>query len=377
MITQMLAPVHFLPRPQMNRTRVATAPPGSRRKSARAAVWSGVVAFMLLTVGMAAAVDTVVREWRDPEFAHRLIALQKWKEKAPQRPLVVAFGSSRTQMGFSPAAMGFPDEPGSPIVYNCGYRGSPPLGSYMHLLRLLDSGVKPDAVLIQLAPLELRIPGEAERQLAPWTPRLSAGDASRLAPYTEDPNYWRQTWAKSHLLPWQTYHQAVLSHLIPAWQTPLQQITYIWEQMDEYGFTPHFLQDISAEERSKALQTSKEHHGSFLAGELSIEPRTMQLYRDLVGRCRTEGIPVAFFWIPESPIYLSWHVPSFRAETEQFGKQLETELGVLIFPAPTHLDETDFVDGYHLRKVGAEKYSRWLADVYLRPWLQSLGLAKN
>ena len=44
-------------------------------------------------------------------------------------------------------------------------------------------------------------------------------------------------------------------------------------------------------------------------------------------------------------------------------------MGVRVFPAPEHLDEADFMDGYHLLPAGAAKYSRWLADNHLKPWL--------
>ena len=156
MISGLLAKLRLLgsaapPRPKPTPAR------SSRRKSARAAVWSGVAAFAAMTAGMAAAIDTVKSEWRDPEFALRLNQVQEWKAKAPQRPLVLAFGSSRTQMGLSPAAMDFPDEPGSPVVYNFGYRAAHPLGAWFHFTRVLDSGLKPDAVLIQLAAPELMV----------------------------------------------------------------------------------------------------------------------------------------------------------------------------------------------------------------------------
>jgi hypothetical protein len=335
-----------------------------------------VAAFVVLSVGMAAAVDIVRPQWRDPEFAVRVARLREWKAKAPYRPLVVAFGSSRTQMGLSPGVMNFPDEPGSPLIYNCGYRGSPPLGIYLHFTRVLDAGIKPDAVLIQLAPLELRIPGDAERQLALWGVRLSAGDARRLAPYTEDTSCWPVVWGKAHLLAWCNYRQAVLSDLLEDWQTPVQRITYIWNLMDEYGFWPHFLHSVTDDQRHEFLEQSKLMHGEVLDTFTATEPMAWQACAGVVHRCREEGIAVAFFWAPESPTYRSWHSAAFREGSEEFATRLTAELGVPVFPAPTHLEETDFVDGYHLIKTGAEKYSRWLADTHLKPWLKSQGLAK-
>jgi hypothetical protein len=98
MIARVLVLLRLLIQPT-EKSHAAESRPRSRRKSARAAVWYGIAAFALLTAAMATAVDTILPEWRDPEFAVRLEQLRKWKVKAPQRPLVVAFGSSRTQMG--------------------------------------------------------------------------------------------------------------------------------------------------------------------------------------------------------------------------------------------------------------------------------------
>ncbi len=345
-----------------------------RRESARVAIWSGVAMFALLTAGMAAAVDTVVLEWRDPEFAHRLADLRRWKVERPQRPLVVAFGSSRTQMGLAPAVMDFPDEPGSPVAYNCGYRGAHPLGVWLQFTRVLDSGVKPDAILIQLAAVELRVAGPAEGLLAAWAPRFSVGDGCRLAPFTADPTYWPRRWLSSHLCVWSTYRQAVLSDLVPEGQLPAERINYIWELMDRHGFMPYYLQVVPDMERRRSLRQTKGEQGDLLIAGTEPEPRVAQVFRDLVGRCRAEGIPVAFYWMPESPIYRRWCSPAFLAVSAEFGKRLKAELGVSVFAAPEHFEETDFADGYHLLRSGAEKYSRWLADTHLKPWLRSQGL---
>jgi hypothetical protein len=346
-----------------------------RRKSARAAVSSGAAAFLGLTVAMAASLDAARPEWRDPEFALKLNGLRRWQAEAPHRPLVVAFGSSRTQMALSPAAMGFPDEPGSPLVYNFGYRSATPLASYLHFTRVLDSGVRPAALLLQLAPAELMAGEPAERQYAVWAPRFSPGDIRRLAPFTGNPSVFRRAWAVNRLNPWATYRDAVRSDLIPDWQTRIQRLDYVWESMDGYGFAPCNSLSIPDELRPGIEQNVRRAlNGSlraFAPGSLAG-----RVYRDLVGRCRAEGIAVAFFWAPTSPNYRSWQTPETLAAIEEYGRRLAAEHGVVVFPAPEHLEERDFADGYHMLRHGAAKYSRWLADTHLKPWLAARGLAK-
>ncbi len=126
--------------------------------------------------------ETVKPEWRDPEFGHRLRQIREWKNEQPARPLVLVFGTSRAQMGVSPAAMGMPDGPTDPLVYNCGYRGGRPLWAWLNLMRLLDGGVKPDFVLIHLSLAETVAYRSAEVQFAEWGNRLSVADIRQVAP---------------------------------------------------------------------------------------------------------------------------------------------------------------------------------------------------
>jgi hypothetical protein len=351
------------------------APVRSRRKSARAAVWTGVVAFAALTAGLAGALDTVKPEWRDPEFALRLNQVRQWRAKAPHRPLVVAFGSSRTQMGLDPAAMGFPDEPGSPIVYNFGYRGARPLGAWLHLNRVLDSGVKPDAVLIQLAAPELRIDAPAERQYDVWAPRFSRKDIRRLAPFAADDAVFHRAWRVCRLKPWVTYRQAILSDLLPEWNTASQRQEFEWERMDKYGYSPHPRITVAPDVRLRLQEQVRARHAGGLK-DFKPAPIVERLYRDLLARCRAEGIAVAYYWVPLSPTYRSWYPASALAAIEEYDRWLGSELGVTRFPAPEHLSDDDFADGHHLIRHGAAKYSRWLADTHLKPWLAARGLAK-
>ena len=140
----------------------AAGTPGARRRSASRAVWCGAALFAFATAGLALAAETVKPEWRDPEYGHRLRQAKRWKAKRPARPFVLFVGSSRLQYGMSPADMEFPDKPGSPLVYNLGYRSAHPIGVWFQFTRALDDGLAPRAVVIQIAPLEIRYDDPAD-----------------------------------------------------------------------------------------------------------------------------------------------------------------------------------------------------------------------
>ena len=102
-------------------------------------------------------------------------------------------------MGIAPAAMGLADEPGSPLVYNFGYRSGRLFRSCFQLMRVLDGGPRPDRVLIQLSMIDLI--GGIDGELLPteWGSRLGAGDFARLAPYIPDQSEFRRVWLGARL----------------------------------------------------------------------------------------------------------------------------------------------------------------------------------
>src|SRR5262249_35084465 len=151
---------------------------------------------------LAMSVETIKPEWRDPEYGYRLKQLRQWRLEAPDRPLVVVFGSSRTQMGICPAAMGFPDRPGSPVVYNFGYPAGHPGRAWLQFMRLVDAGAKPDIVLFQLAYLELSGPVSGILVPQSWGSRMNAGDCERLAALGSVPAARFGEWASARIGSW-------------------------------------------------------------------------------------------------------------------------------------------------------------------------------
>ena len=319
-------------------------------------------------MGLVALVETAKPEWRDPEFGHHLRQIEAWQHEWPDRPLVVVIGSSRTQMGVSPAAMGLPNGPADPLVYNFGYRGAQPIWAWLNLMRLLDRGIKPDFVLVHIALAECGIPHPAEDQFAAWSSRLSGADVRRLQPYTEDTLRLPALWAATRLTGWSRFAECIRSDVLPDWQPRRTRRSYSWEHMDRHGFVPLLRQGIPPESREEVLQRALQRHARSVAGR-HVSEITRRAHRDLVDRCAAEGIPVAFAWTPESPRYREAHGRAGAEAVVEYTQFINRELQTDVFPAPLHLEETEFADGYHLLPPGAARYSLWLADTHLRPWL--------
>jgi len=341
----------------------------SRRRFARAALGWWAASFVLATAGLAATVETIRPEWRDPEYGHRIRQLRGWKSEAPERPVVLVFGSSRTQMAVAPAAMGFADVPGSPLVYNFGYRAGRLFRSCFQILHVLDEGPRPDFVLIQLSMIDMIGGLDGELFPADWGSRLGAGDFARLGPCLPDQSELRRAWLAARLNGWSAHRQSILSDLLPDWQPHVtRRVDYYWERLDRFGFAAHHMLSPPPGYRSALYERTRLIHAPAFAGA-PISSATEQAVRDVVSRCRGEGIEVAFFWAPESVTYRGWYSEMARREMGRFEERLTAEFGAPVFPAPIDLPDTDFVDGFHMIESGAEKYSRWLAETHLGPWL--------
>jgi hypothetical protein len=339
----------------------------SRRRAARSALGFGLFTFLAASVGMAVALETVMPEWRDPEFGHRLASVRHANREFPDRPLVVVIGSSRAQNGILPSAMNFPNTPGSPRVFNFGQTASPPLKELLTLKRILDAGVKPRAVVVEIMPAMLMVDGPAEDQLGTQAARLAATDLRHMAPYCADVEALRFAWLAARAVPWYTQRQVLVSHWFPKW-LPWQhgRIDFQWDSVDADGFQP--LGEVSAEYRKLAIEhAKKEYVGAFTGFEQGAA--SVRAMRDLVATCRAEGIPVAFLIPPMSPWFRGSFAPGVYSAGEAHLLGLARRLDVPVFPAPHDMTEDEFRDGHHLLKPGAERYSRWLAENHLKPWL--------
>jgi hypothetical protein len=141
--------------------------------------------------------------------------------------------------------------------------------------------------------------------------------------------------------------------------------------MDRYGFVPLLRQGMTPESREEVLQRALQRHAPSVAGR-HVSEITRRAHRDLVDRCAAEGIPVAFVWTPESPRYREAHGRAGAEAVVEYTQFIRRELQTDVFPEPLHLEEDEFADGYHLLPAGAARYSRWLADMHLKPWLERM-----
>jgi hypothetical protein len=346
----------------------------SRRNHAMRSLLWGVVLLCLLHLGLSGLLETLCPHWRDPEFGHRLHRLQKLcNDNSTSRPLVIILGTSRAQNGLQPAALVLSDDKPVPLVFNCALTGSPPLKVLLTLHRLLDAGIVPDAILVEVLPLWLASDAPAEEVFKRTSERLSWGDLCHLRPYCVDYNqlYWE--WLKQRLTPWSSQRLVLKSHWCPTWLPWSERMDPFWTGMMDDGFTPFLYVEPTEEFRHRSCEHARQEYAYAFEG-ISFGQRSIQALAELVSLCRHRGIATAWVEPPTSPRFRSWFAPGVWEQGRQDMLELAKQWNVPVFPADLDLQEEEFADGHHLLRRGAYRYSRWLAEHHVYPWLSSLGL---
>src|SRR4051812_9913784 len=121
-------------------------------RSARACRLLACASLTLLTaqLTLAGLVETAHPELTDPRYGCRLRTLQARRAAEPHRPLVLALGSSRTEVGLRPELM--PPSTDGPLVFNLARGGTSQVMNLLTLRRLLADGVRPDWLLLEVLP---------------------------------------------------------------------------------------------------------------------------------------------------------------------------------------------------------------------------------
>lgn len=343
------------------------------RKARRALAW-GVVLFALLQLGLAAGIEWYWPHFRDPDYAYKLARLQKrLADKHDGRPplLVLMLGSSRTAYGFRSSMI--EDRLESQldrrvVVFNLGFFGAGPVCHHLMLQRLLDDGVRPDLLLVEVFPSFLNEAwGPKMEKIRLGSDRLWLRDVKRMEEVGLDGAALRREWWQSWPVPAYTHRFAILNDLAPK---------FLWGMLrSDWGRTPdptgwvaimfdRSLQAIAVENARKSF--SRYYHKYRLGGV------SCTALRALVARCRQEEIPLALVLMPEGSAFRSLYSPRVQHQLWPWLEQLQRESGVALVNAQCWVPDELFSDSHHLLPEGADVFTRRLEREVLSPTLRRL-----
>jgi hypothetical protein len=357
----------------------ARFPPVRRgASSARRAVLTGLALCLGGHLALGFGLDGYWSALRDPEYGCRLNALRERQREEPGRPLVLALGTSRTQMGFKPDAMTVgPLSPGpgrpaaEPLVFNLGLAGCAPLTSLVVLHRLKADGVRPDWVLLEVLPPALHLASMADDLLGgDRVALLKWDDLETARPYCRDPGGLRADWLRARLAPLSAVRFSVVSRFIPGWLPAAHCRRYLWENNDGFGWLCFPLPAPSPEYRARQWEHAQVQYAANLAG-FSIMPEPDRALRDALAFCRAEGWRVAVYLMPEGERFRAMYPPGARELLDRYLAGVGRDFGVPVLDARGFIpDESEFSDSHHPLPSGAQHFSERFAREALGPWLR-------
>lgn len=307
--------------------------------------------------------------WRDREYGAKLAGLRRRLARHPGRPLALMLGSSRTFYGLRADRLdGLPGPDGRPLVaFNFGLAAAGPLRQTACLQGLLDEGIRPDLLLVEVLPPLLNEPGRDRFCEENWlfVPGLSAADVGRLRPYVSHPDRFGHAWLRSRLFAWQTHRARILADCGRCWLPPDARAAPL-ERMDEGGWIPAPREVVCEEDRRRETDAARRQYAAAFA-DFRVGDGPARALRDLLERCRREGIAVALVLMPEGSAFRGWYSPGMDESVRALLADLARSHGAAVIDARAWVDDRDFWDSHHLLPGGADAFSRRLADEVRRP----------
>jgi hypothetical protein len=341
-------------------------------RCSRADVLWSVALFIAGQLGLAVAIEYKLAGLRDPRYACRAEPLIRRATGAgPESLSVVILGSSRVQDGLNSSELEerLSRQLDSPVViYNFGIPAAGPVANLLHFERLSAAGVKPDLLIVEVAPMLLGglagRPQEAGYYAADrlWRHELALVERYGL-PAGELRCDWWQDWA----VPCHAHRFAIVSrllpNLLPAWHRLDGD-----REVDGSGWRLRNDQPLTADDRRGALEHAWKDFGVPLQSFALCEA-ACRAQRDLLQNCRQRQVAAALIWMPEGKLFQTWYPPTAVIEIRRYLQRLCEEFDVPLIDARNWVEDEYFVDGQHLRSLGAARFTERLGREILTPIL--------
>jgi hypothetical protein len=329
------------------------------RRGLAAVLWA-VVFFLAGQAGLSLALERWLPDLRDREYAWKMHLLDGLRQKEPDRPLVLFVGSSRTQGAFQADRLdGEPGPDGNPLAaFNLGQSKSGPVRTAIHCQELLDRGVRPRLLLVEVLPFLFNeaAPGRVSEEDWVGGTWPSLAQLVRFYPYCSMRGRILTDWLSARLLPAYYHRSYIMDYYARSWASPATRLVshrltssngwYVGEGMEGWAPMAGYC---------RLLQ-----HWQQFGWQLKyclVAPGPAQALRDLVDRCRREHVPVALVLLPEPSVVRGWYSPLVRAQIGQLMDEMKQAHGVEVIDARDWIDDLSFNDALHLLPWGAYQFT--------------------
>jgi hypothetical protein len=345
------------------------------RRQRSALLW-GVVTFVVLQLGLTLSRESWLPELRDPAFGAKMKRLaQRWRGAGPDAVTTVMLGSSRTVYGFrgkllEEAVAKAHERPA--VVFNLGIYGAGPVSELLYLKSLLAKGLRPELLLVEVAPMFLDDVTERDEVGRLPADRLTHDELPVVERYRGSSSQGLLAdWWRAAVVPVYAHRVVILSELLPV-LLPVPLRVECCRDMDDSGWLSLRLgrQYLTPEHRRRTLEGIREQWAPVMC-RLATDGQGMRALRELLTLADREGIATAMVLMPEGPVLRSCYPAAtwklVYASLEALGRQFSSP----IINARDWVGEEDFKDSHHLLPSGATAFTERLGREVILPTLQT------
>jgi hypothetical protein len=278
------------------------------------------------------------------------------------RPLILMLGSSRTDFALQAVRLdGVSGPDGRPLLaYNFGIPTAGPLHECQYVRDMLDAGIRPRLLLVEVLPLLFNRPhghliSEEDWPVPDW---MTWHQFVRMHSYFARPGRKASEWVAARLAPWYT-HRFSLHAWLTLVSAPLQKKGDL-VPFSHDGWGSRCPTALTGEERTICQLAARDYVPSLSHFRLGQGP--VRAMGDLLGFCRQEDISVALVLMPETSAFRSWYPPECLETIHTLLERWRVAYGVEVLDATRWLDDEDFLDGHHLDTSGARKFTDRMRD---------------
>ena len=327
---------------------------------------AGVKWFAAAVVGLYAywwvMTNNVIRDFWDPQFVMKAELLKARMKENPGRPLWLVMGTSRTERGLRPGVLADgADDKNAPLIFNFGLGGANMFRQYLCLRRLLEDGIKPRRVGIEVLGAIMSKEVFEIADVPQLLVRARAEEVGDYAAYSNTPSDFYSTWSRSRWDPSYKYgmklqRQTLALRLIPLpWIRHLEKVPY-----DKWGWDPSPPAPIAESDYRGGFSIAhNQFHDKF--EDFKISRQTDIPLRRVLEMCKAAGLDVFLFRMPEGKDFHAMYTPQADAAIESYLAKIETEYNVPMIDASSWIGKEGFTDGHHLNATGAADVTRRFA----------------
>lgn len=345
----------------------------ANRRAKIAFLW-GVLAFLAGQGILAFVIARSHPEIRDPEFGYRLLRLREQAASAPDRPLVLILGSSRTLSAICPPALPpWPSDAGvEPRVFNFSILGAGPVRELLTLRRLLAAGHHPDWLLLEVWPPYLPQHGYWLDEGHIMQQDLRPEDLSIVSRYFANRGAALEKLTVETLLPITGLRSNLLARCASSLLSPDQhwreERYAFWKDGEPTGWRP-WLEHGSDDEFRARIPGVKAMTKPCL-DDFRISTTADRALHEILEECRRQHTKAALILMPEHSELRGWYTPSVQKQINDYIDRLKRECDVPVFDTRCWVPDDAFHDLTHVAPPATAPYTLRLGRELVQPWLQ-------